>query len=147
MFRPNIISPGLASTTLFTFSNEEAYFLVFPVTAPSASPHETMHDAQTTLSFLIIRSQSLSNKPSFLCNLLNKKKSTSNEFNRLKKAVNYANVIGLDVHAGHGITFESAKILSKIKGIKEYNIGHFLIGESIFLGLKKTIKKFKSIIN
>jgi len=81
------------------------------------------------------------------CNLLNKKKNTFNEFNRLKKAVNYANVIGLDVHAGHGITFESAKILSKIKGIKEYNIGHFLIGESIFLGLKKTIKKFKNIIN
>ena len=81
------------------------------------------------------------------CNLLNKKKSTSNEFNRLKRAVNYANVIGLDVHAGHGITFESAKILSKIKGIKEYNIGQFLIGESIFLGLKKTIKKFKNIIN
>ena len=81
------------------------------------------------------------------CNLLNKKKSTFNEFNRLKRAVNYANVIGLDVHAGHGITFESAKILSKIKGIKEYNIGHFLIGESIFLGLKKTIKKFKNIIN
>ena len=65
----------------------------------------------------------------------------------LKKLVNYANVIGLDVHAGHGITFESAQILSKIKGIKEYNIGHFLIGESIFLGLKKTIKKFKNIIN
>ena len=78
---------------------------------------------------------------------MNKKKSTSNEFNRLKRAVNYANVVGLDVHAGHGITFESAKILSKIKGIKEYNIGHFLIGESIFLGLKKTIKKFKNIIN
>ena len=38
------------------------------------------------------------------------------------------------------------KILSKIKGIKEFNIGHFLIGESIFLGLKKTIKKFKNII-
>ena len=81
------------------------------------------------------------------CNLLNKKKSIYNEFNRLKKAVNYANVIGLDVHAGHGITFDSVKILSKIKGIKEYNIGHFLIGESIFLGLKKTIKKFKNIIN
>ena len=81
------------------------------------------------------------------CNLLNKKKSIYNEFNRLTKAVNYAHGIGLDVHAGHGITFESAKILSKIKGIKEYNIGHFLIGESIFLGLKKTIKKFKNIIN
>ena len=41
------------------------------------------------------------------------------------------------------LTFKSAKILSKIKGIKEFNIGHFLIGESIFIGLKKTIKKFK----
>ena len=65
----------------------------------------------------------------------------------LEKAAKYAFKIGLEVHAGHGITFESAKILSKIKGIKEYNIGHFLIGESIFLGLKKTIKKFKNIIN
>ena len=40
----------------------------------------------------------------------------------------------------------SAKILTKIHGIKEFNIGHFLIGESIFVGLKKTIKEFKKII-
>ena len=39
------------------------------------------------------------------------------------------------------LTYKSAKILSKIKGIKEFNIGHFLIGESIFEGLKKN-KKF-----
>ena len=44
------------------------------------------------------------------------------------------------------LTYKSAKILSKISGIKEFNIGHFLIGESIFLGLRKTIKKFKKII-
>ena len=69
------------------------------------------------------------------------------EFLNIKKCVKYAKSLNLDVHAGHGITFDSAKILSKIKGIKEYNIGHFLIGESIFLGLKKTIKKFKNIIN
>ena len=56
------------------------------------------------------------------------------------------NQIGLEVHAGHGITYESAKILSKISGIKEFNIGHFLIGESIFIGLKNAIKKFKKII-
>ena len=56
-------------------------------------------------------------------------------------------MIGLEVHAGHGINFSTAKILSKINGIKEYNVGHFLIGESIFLGLKKTITKFKSIIS
>jgi len=44
------------------------------------------------------------------------------------------------------LTFKSAKILSRVKGIKELNIGHFLIGESIFEGLEKTIKKFKKII-
>ena len=57
-----------------------------------------------------------------------------------------ANKIGLEVHAGHGITFSSAKILSKIKGIREFNIGHFLIGESIFIGIKDCIKKFKKIL-
>jgi len=81
-----------------------------------------------------------------ICNLYNKKKNIKKELKKIKTAVKYANKIGLEVHAGHGINFASAKILSKIKGIKEYNIGHFLIGESIFLGLKKTIKIFKGII-
>ena len=44
-------------------SKDEKYFLLFPVTIASASPQETMQDPQTTLSFLTIRSQSLSNKP------------------------------------------------------------------------------------
>ena len=47
---------------------------------------------------------------------------------------------------GHGITFSSATLLSKIKGIKEFNIGHFLIGESIFIGIRDCIKKFKKIL-
>ena len=50
------------------------------------------------------------------------------------------------MHAGHGLTYTSAKILSKIKGIKEFNIGHFLIGESIFEGMPSTIKKFRKIL-
>ena len=54
--------------------------------------------------------------------------------------------IGLDIHAGHGLTYESAKILAKLKNISEFNIGHFLIGESIFIGLSKSIKKFKKVI-
>ena len=81
-----------------------------------------------------------------ICNLFNKNKNIKKEFNKIKSAVDFANKIGLEAHAGHGINFASAKILSKIKGIKEFNIGHFLIGESIFLGMKKTIKKFKDII-
>ena len=81
-----------------------------------------------------------------ICNLLNKNKNIKKEFIKIKTAVRYANMIGLEVHAGHGINFSSAKVLSKIKGIKEFNIGHFLIGESIFIGLKKTIKTFRKII-
>ena len=56
------------------------------------------------------------------------------------------NNLGLEVHAGHGLEFKTTKIQSKIKFIQEFNIGHFLIGESIFYGLSKIIKKFKRII-
>jgi pyridoxine 5-phosphate synthase len=65
---------------------------------------------------------------------------------RIKKAVHIGNKLGLEVHAGHGLTYTSAKILSKIKGIQEFNIGHFLVGESIFDGMPLIIKKFKKIL-
>ena len=78
-----------------------------------------------------------------LCNLINKKKNYKNELIKIKKVVKLGNDLGLEVHAGHGLTFHSSKILSKIKGIQEFNIGHFLIGESIFVGLSNSIKIFK----
>jgi pyridoxine 5-phosphate synthase len=81
-----------------------------------------------------------------ICNLINQKKSFKLEFSKLIKAVNYATELGLDVHAGHGLTYKSAKIISKIKKIKEFNIGHFLIGEAIYIGLPAVIKKFQKIL-
>ncbi|MDC0512143.1 pyridoxine 5'-phosphate synthase [bacterium] len=81
-----------------------------------------------------------------LCNLINQKKKYRNELIKIKKAVILGNKLGLEVHAGHGLTFNSAKILSKIKGISEFNIGHFLIGESIFIGLSKSIRLFKRVL-
>ena len=80
------------------------------------------------------------------CNLVNKKKSYKKELARIRKAVNFAHSTGLEVHAGHGLTYQSAKILAKLKNISEFNIGHFLIGESIFVGLSRSIKKFKKVI-
>ena len=80
------------------------------------------------------------------CTLVNTKRNYKNELNKIKKAVYFGNKLGLEVHAGHGLTFKSAKILTKVKGISEFNIGHFLIGESIFIGLSQSIKKFKKII-
>ena len=80
------------------------------------------------------------------CNLVNKNKNYKNELKKIKTAVILGNKLGLEVHAGHGLTYKSAKILAKISGIKEFNIGHFLIGESIFVGLNKTIKNFRKIV-
>ncbi len=80
------------------------------------------------------------------CNLVNEGKNYKNEIKRIQAAVTLGNSLGLEVHAGHGLTYKSAKILSKVKGISEFNIGHFLVGESIFVGLEKSIKKFKKII-
>ena len=81
------------------------------------------------------------------CNLYNKNKNSKLAFTKLEKSSLFANKIGLGVHAGHGLTFSSAKKVSKIKFISELNIGHFIIAESIFIGLKRCIKKFKLIIN
>ena len=81
------------------------------------------------------------------CNFLNKGKKIRKSFLELKKAANYARKIGLEVHAGHGLTYKSAYQISRIKNISEFNIGHFIIAESLFLGLNNTINKFKKIIN
>ena len=81
-----------------------------------------------------------------MCNLINKNKIYKKELKKINRASIYASNLGLEVHAGHGLTYKSAKILKKISRINEFNIGHFLIGESIFTGLSGTIKKFKSIL-
>ncbi len=73
------------------------------------------------------------------------KKNFKKTLRNLIKSIKYAESIGLEVHAGHGLDYKTTKILSKIKEIKEFNIGHFVIGESVFFGLTKVIKKFKKI--
>tara|TARA_B100001123_G_C14939867_1_gene879258 strand:- start:72 stop:788 length:717 start_codon:yes stop_codon:yes gene_type:complete len=77
---------------------------------------------------------------------IKKKQKYLNELKKIVKCAKLAKSLGLEVHAGHGIDFKTAKILSKIKYIKEFNIGHFIIGESIFNGFKNIIKKFRKII-
>lgn len=81
-----------------------------------------------------------------LSNLVKSGKNYQNEINNIKKCSKTAANLGLEVHAGHGLDYKTTKILTKINTIKEFNIGHFIIGESIFFGLKKVVKKFKNII-
>ncbi len=81
-----------------------------------------------------------------LSNLVKSNKNYNKELNKIKRCSIFANKLGIKVHAGHGLDYKTTKILSKINEIKEFNIGHFLIGESVFFGLTKIIKNFKKII-
>ena len=68
------------------------------------------------------------------------------ELIRIEKATKFANNNNIEVHAGHGLNFNNVIDIAKIKYIKELNIGHFIIGESIFMGLESAVKKMKNII-
>jgi pyridoxine 5-phosphate synthase len=81
-----------------------------------------------------------------LSNLIKSRKNFINEFKRIKKSSSLANKLSLEVHAGHGLDYKTAKLLSKIRQIEEFNIGHYLIGESIFYGFNSTIRNFKKIM-
>ena len=81
-----------------------------------------------------------------LANLVKNKKNYMNELQRIKKCSVYAENLLIEVHAGHGLDYKTSKILSNIRQIKEFNIGHFVIGESVFHGLKTVIKNFKRIL-
>ena len=81
-----------------------------------------------------------------ISNLIKNNKNYKSEFKKIKRCSKYANSLGIEVHAGHGMDYKTAKILSKIDEIKEFNIGHFIIGESISIGLKNVIKKINKFI-
>ena len=82
-----------------------------------------------------------------LSDLVKLKKNYKKELSKIKRCSILAQKLGIEVHAGHGLDYKTTKLLNKINEIKEFNIGHYLIGESIFFGLTKVIKKFKKIIN
>ena len=65
----------------------------------------------------------------------------------IQEAAQYATQLGFDCHAGHGLNYDNVYNIASIKEIKELNIGHFIIGEAIFSGLKNSISKMKEIIN
>ena len=81
-----------------------------------------------------------------LSTLVKSNKKYLNELNKIIVCSNFADQLNLEVHAGHGLDYRTTKLLKNIKEIKEFNIGHYLIGESIFHGLSKVIKNFKRII-
>jgi len=81
-----------------------------------------------------------------ISNLVKLKKKYHNELERIKNSSILAKKLNIEVHAGHGLDYKTTKILSRINQIEEFNIGHYIISESIFFGLSKVIKNFKKII-
>jgi pyridoxine 5-phosphate synthase len=65
------------------------------------------------------------------------------EFGRLRVAAAQTPALGLECHAGHGLDYESARIIAGLPQVVELNIGHFLIGEAIFVGLADTVKTMR----
>ncbi|MEO9651865.1 MAG: pyridoxine 5'-phosphate synthase [Roseobacter sp.] len=66
---------------------------------------------------------------------------------RLKSMATFAHSLGLEVHAGHGLTYETVQPVAAFPEVIELNIGHFLIGESIFLGLEPAIKEMRRLMD
>jgi pyridoxine 5-phosphate synthase len=69
------------------------------------------------------------------------------ELERLQEAATSAQSLGLEVHAGHGLTFESVGPVAAIPEVMELNIGHFIIGEAIFSGLDSAVKRMRHLIH
>ena len=78
--------------------------------------------------------------------LIKNNKNFLNEFLKIKKCSKFGIENDIEIHAGHGLDYKTTKLLAKIPHITEYNVGHFIIGESLKIGISKVIKNFKKII-
>jgi pyridoxine 5-phosphate synthase len=71
----------------------------------------------------------------------------AHELKRLQEGAALAELIGLECHVGHGLSFENVKPVAAIRTIKELNIGHFLMGEAMFIGMKPAILEMRRLMD
>ncbi len=69
------------------------------------------------------------------------------ELERIRSAARFAADAGLEVHAGHGLTFATVPAVAEIPEIVELNIGHFLVGEAIFSGLHSAVQRMRAVMD
>ncbi|MCA0418270.1 MAG: pyridoxine 5'-phosphate synthase [Proteobacteria bacterium] len=69
------------------------------------------------------------------------------EFQRLANGAALGAKLGLEVHAGHGLDYDTARTLARVPAFVEFNIGHFLIGEAIFIGLDEAIRRMRQAMD
>ncbi len=73
--------------------------------------------------------------------------AAAREFERIRMAAALAKTLGLEVHAGHGLDYASAEAIAALPEIAELNIGHFLIGEAVFVGLEHAIRTMREAMD
>ncbi len=71
----------------------------------------------------------------------------AHQLERIRAAARHAAELGLECHAGHGLTYESVEAVAAIPSIVELNIGHFLIGEAVFTGLDSAIRRMRGLMD
>jgi pyridoxine 5-phosphate synthase len=69
------------------------------------------------------------------------------EFARIRHAAAYAKIVGLEVHAGHGLDYVTAETIAELPQLAELNIGHFLIGEALFGGLAAAVQRMRAAMD
>lgn len=69
------------------------------------------------------------------------------ELARIVAAAAHADAIGLECHAGHGLSYDTVKPVAAIRSVMELNIGHFLVGEAIFVGLDASIRHMRRLMD
>lgn len=69
------------------------------------------------------------------------------ELERLREMATYAHSLGLEVHAGHGLTYDTVKPIAAFPEVMELNIGHFIIGEAVFSGLDSAIRRMRALMD
>ena len=71
----------------------------------------------------------------------------NSELERIREMASFAHSLGLEVHAGHGLTYNCVQPIAALPELMELNIGHFLIGEGVFRGLKSAIKEMRRLMD
>ncbi|MGR3461985.1 MAG: pyridoxine 5'-phosphate synthase [Roseovarius sp.] len=69
------------------------------------------------------------------------------ELEGLREMASYARSLGLEVHAGHGLTYDTVQPVAALPEVRELNIGHFIIGEAIFMGLQPAIAEMRRLMD
>jgi pyridoxine 5-phosphate synthase len=77
----------------------------------------------------------------------NRLQDAQREWQRISESAELARREGLEVHAGHGLNFETAETIAALREVVELNIGHFLIGEAIYAGIASTVKTMRAAMD